>query len=394
MQRSPSRGRTRSQSRNANGSVDQTIDDVARGSGSTTGGSQTASPSNGGVDQAQLQAALAQVSQQITAAMTACTDQLSLLVSLARGNGSGIDSRSGSGGQAAPPPPAPINGPQSSTSSVAGPSSVASGVPIREPPTWSHKPIIARFNGRDSSIQVEAWLKLFDVAFGSQTNTEKVQSLIRHLDGEAITWFSEEVTDDLNTLSWSAIKDLMIQRFGDKLVRPIVAAQSRFMNREDTIKGYYEEKMRLLRRVPGLQPLDQVAMLTAGTPNIYKTSLMSARIKTPADWLELALELETVFKFKKPPPRSDGPQVPIRGSRPATGEPVFAYKAAPAKGNDKKKKPSKPCKYCMDAGVTSYHWHSECERRTTTLQAEQEETVHESLAATTAPGNGSSGRVH
>lgn len=271
----------------------------------------------------------------------------------------------------------------------------------RAPPrSVTSKPVIARFNGRDPQIQVESWLKLFDVAFNDYNDEEKVQTLIRHLDGEAITWFSEEIADYTEEMSWREIKYRMAQRFAEKLVRPIVAAQSRFMNRMDTINSYYSDKMRLLRRVPGLEDLDQVALLTAGVPAIYKTSLMSARVRAPSDWLELALELETVFKYKKPAPRTaDKQQTDNHSHRIATRDPQVTFNAT-AQKDRKKKKPNKPCKYCQEAGVTAYHWHSECERAThvkqtatETMVADSQSADHDSHIALTASGNGGSGRA-
>ena len=376
------RTRSRSQSQRRNDShVDAVINQVATDSAAAGGGSQTSSVQGNNGSQAsnlnleQLEAIISITTRQVTASVMESLGAL------------------GIGGRAAPSRPQPPPGPRSSSSQVSG-----LGVANPEPRFMANKPQIARFNGKDTAMQVDSWLRLFEVAFVGATEQEKVQLLIRHLDGEAITWFSEDVAETLDSLTWADIKQLMSQRFGEKLVRPIVAAQSRFMNRTDTIQSYYEDKMRLLRRIPGLTPIDQAAMLTAGMPFVYKTSLMSARITSPADWLELSLQLETVYKYKKPPPRGpDGQAVETHGSRPANREPAMAYQASGAKIQDKKKKPdkrpSKPCRFCLEANVTAYHWHSECDRRSTVHQAAEAEAADADVAFT-ASGNANGGRAH
>ena len=136
-------------------------------------------------------------------------------------------------------------------------------------------------------------------------------------------------------------------------------------------------------------------MLTAGMPIVYKTSLMSARVRTPQDWLEIAMELETVFKYKKPPPRGPDSQ---DAPRPANRDPVFAFNATAAKTVDKrgqrdKKRPSKPCRFCQEANVTAFHWHSECDRRPAANHAEVDDADREPAVAFTASGNEMRGRV-
>ena len=366
MSRVASRSRTRAQAEAAD-TVNDTINTVATEGGSTDRGSQAANPaSSGGIDMAAISAAIA---EQVSAAVLRATTQAFAQLQAQTANTTAA----------------------STTSDDTSGRSGAERSAVREPRPTSHKPVIARFNGKDPAIQVDSWIRLFEVAFADYNEKEMVQALIRHLDGEAITWFSDEITDKLHQLSWPDITDCMRQRFGDRMTRPIVAAQSRFMNRADTIKGYYDDKMRMLRRIPGLGPLDQVAMLTAGMPIIYKTSLMSARMTTPNDWLELALDLETVYKYKKPPPRGSDPATD--GPRPANREPVFAFNATSTKQVDKrgKKKPSKPCKFCLEANVTAFHWHSECDRRPAVNHAEGEEDS-EPHTAFTASGNAIRGR--
>ena len=112
----------------------------------------------------------------------------------------------------------------------------------------------------------------------------------------------------------------------------------------------------------GLPEEDMSALLTSGMPNIYKSSLISAKIKNPQEWLSVALELEVLFRIKKPPPRfSEGDsRSATHGPGSATGGSSGSISCYNSKGE---RKPTKPCRHCQALGKTELHWHSECPNR-------------------------------
>lgn len=238
--------------------------------------------------------------------------------------------------------------------------------------------IIPRFSGNGSTIKISNWLKAFEVVTITLDDNRRIQKLIQYLDGDAFDWFVEEVIGDIDSLTWQECKEKLIERFGEPITRPIIAAQQRFLKRDESVQSYFNDKMRLLRMV-GLKDADMVAMLTEGTPFHYKQQLIVANITTPVKWLSIALQLEEAnrsFRARK------------AWQQPAT----VAYTNSENQQNNKKKpqkRPPRPCKYCKDQGFTEWHWHNECPRRQTSSQqtttSEAEPTATFSAHSTQIP---------
>jgi hypothetical protein len=83
----------------------------------------------------------------------------------------------------------------------------------------------------------------------------------------------------------------MITRFTTFTVRPLIAAQNRRLQRNETVQDYYKDKVRLLRKV-GLSDIDIASQLTQGMPEHYQSILIGSRVKNPNEWLEIATTLE------------------------------------------------------------------------------------------------------
>lgn len=281
-------------------------------------------------------------------------------------------------------------------SSVSDGNVVDPGLMGNGPRSDSHhgRPLIARFSGSDQGVRIEAWISLYEVVMSGKTDAEKVKLLLYYLDSDAITWFSEDIAPRLDSHPWNDVKSAMIARFGQKVVRPIIAAQSRYLQRTETIKQYYDEKMRLLRQT-GLEEIDMAAMLTSGMPGFFKSSLVSAQIRAPQQWLAVALELESAFKVRKPMTTGFGarPEGPYPGSQTQGQRPPMqaTYLSSAEQKSKEKKKPTKPCKYCKNLGKTLFHWHAECENNTS-RQTNRNEVDAETYSAS-ASGNEASGQA-
>jgi hypothetical protein len=148
----------------------------------------------------------------------------------------------------------------------------------------------------------------------------------------------------------------MITRFTTFTVRPLIAAQNRRLQRNETVQDYYKDKVRLLRKV-GLSDIDIASQLTQGMPEHYQNILIGSRVNNPNEWLEIATTLEA----NRNRPAPDRTQVTNYSK--GRNEDNKEHKDNKFSKNTSKK-PWKPCKFCEPFGEKLYHWHSECPRRT------------------------------
>jgi hypothetical protein len=158
---------------------------------------------------------------------------------------------------------------------------------------------LPRFTGKKNSIKVFEWIRLYEND-DCHMEDQKVKKLMKHLDGtDALTWYAQEIAQFSDSITWSDCKQRMLEHFGANNLRPIVAAFHIKFKENDTIKTYFNEKSSLLDQT-NLLDVDKVAMLTDGMPNHYQPSLSPSQIKSPAQWLKHALNLEETFKLKIP----------------------------------------------------------------------------------------------
>jgi hypothetical protein len=158
---------------------------------------------------------------------------------------------------------------------------------------------LPRFTGKKNSIKVFEWIRLYEND-DCHIEDQKVKKLMKHLDGtDALTWYAQEIAQFSDTITWPDCKQRMLEHFGANNLRPIVAAFHRKFTENDNIKTYFNEKHSLLDQT-NLLDIDKVAILTDGMPTHYQPSLSPSQIKSPAQWLKHALNLEETFKLKIP----------------------------------------------------------------------------------------------
>ena len=291
--------------------------------------------------------------------------------------------------------PLPPNGPPSQATSFSVPPQQAPrGLLVQppaadnyRPPTSNHKALITRFSGKDRNVRVSAWLSLYEVATFDYAPRDRVYLLCRYLSDDAMDWYSDSVIPRLSTISWEEVKQSMEIRFPHTAVRPILAAQERYLRKDEEVEDYHKEKLRFLRQTP-LDELDMVALLTKGMPSSYKPNLISAQPQTTEQWLQIALALQTDIRrqLQKTNNRQQRPQ----GATSRSGFPTV-NKLESTHGK-KEKIPDKPCKYCKEEGREEFHWHSKCPIRppiTRSATIIGENSVNTMVALTglpTAPG--------
>ena len=193
--------------------------------------------------------------------------------------------------QASPTPEE--NDPQTSNATVGSTTSTQTNGGFETPQVHSDRILIARFRKETDGVRINAWLNLFElVTINSRDDQSRIMTLMRYVEGEALTWFGDEIAPHASFLSWPEVKRRMIARFGQIIVRPLIAAHKRFLQATENVQKYYEEKMDLMRQTTMTQ-LDMIASLTEGMPFQYHNHLIACGPNSVGEWLSKALQFET-----------------------------------------------------------------------------------------------------
>lgn len=238
------------------------------------------------------------------------------------------------------PPQPPVPGIQHAAGQI------PNGAPVINPPAQFYRLPIARFKNAKESARINAWLNLFEQITEGNNDFNRIRSLMLYVEGEAQTWYGDEVSPHAGELTWVQVRQRMVDRFGFN-VRPLIAIQKRFLQKTETVQQYYDEKMDLIRQT-NLIEADRIAVLTEGMPYSYQTHLIASGVLTTSAWLSCALQLESSLSR-----RNNSQYRPI----PQAAACDMGDRASSAKD---KKKPHTPCNFCKKLGKELFHWHSEC----------------------------------
>lgn len=238
------------------------------------------------------------------------------------------------------------------------------------------KPQLQRFSGMKSQIKVSSWLSLFEVAAKTLKITDdpgKIGLLMEYLEGEALQWYADELAPNMETLTWTTANDRMKNRFGERTIDPVLAAQRRrFTPKVDSVQSYFEDKMFHLRKTKLEEP-SMAELLTDGMPHYFRTPLIAANVSNTSDWLNRAVRLESSFSTRTPFQES------IQGPRQVS---VNMVDKRPNKPN---KPPPGPCKICSKLGKTNeLHWHSDCPNKKPKQQQSHSDGPTATMEALTA----------
>ena len=233
-------------------------------------------------------------------------------------------------------------------------------------PAFMHRKhsAFAKFSGTNTNIRCRTWLNLYEASTYNLTDQQRIAGLITSLDEDALEWFGTEIAQHISHYPWSRVRELMTQRFEERVVMPIVAAQDLKLAWGTTVQSYYNQKMRLLRQSSASEA-EMAALLTRGMPNSYLTTLIGARLTNPQDWLSVALQIEASLAQQRKPRQPDNRQSEFL--RPQQTQPkVFTSSTSSAdsdKGKKKSKEPPGPCRHCTALGLTEMHWNKHCPNR-------------------------------
>ncbi|UYV82059.1 K02A2.6-like [Cordylochernes scorpioides] len=150
---------------------------------------------------------------------------------------------------------------------------------------------LEKFGGDKGSIRPESWLKLYELETSKLDEVDRINNLIYYLSKDALEWFADEILSNASIKKWDTVKHKLIQRFGYKVESPIVAASKRRLKKEETVKDYFRDKIRLLNQ-KSLNNVEKLKMLTDGLPLDWKNYLVTAQPKDPSHWMQIAMEIE------------------------------------------------------------------------------------------------------
>ena len=119
------------------------------------------------------------------------------------------------------------------------------------------------------------------------------------LNDDALNWFASDIAPKLNDIKWPNVREQFIARFGPAIANPLVESQHRRLKATETVQQYYDDKLRVLRRVTLTEP-DVVAQLTEGMPPQYRGYLLCANPQTAVSWLAVTLQLESTIRRSQP----------------------------------------------------------------------------------------------
>lgn len=186
------------------------------------------------------------------------------------------------------------------------------------------------------------WINIYELLTCGMSDQQKITGLARNLEGEALQWFGEDVLVNMQSLTWAECRSQMLARFGEAVSSPLLEATKRVHNGSEPIAEYHRDKLAKLR-LARAQDLDIVGMLTDGLPEKYKCLLITSQVRTPLEWLSVALQLEHNFAQED------------NDTTAATASPFIASTTTT-------RIPSRPCKFCKEKFQRDeYHWHSDCE---------------------------------
>lgn len=117
----------------------------------------------------------------------------------------------------------------------------------------------------------------------------------------------------------------------------------------EEVRTYAQEKMRLLQ-LAEIPLKTALALLTAGMPVPYRTTLYTANPETFDEWLRIALTIENTGKELRFRSREHRETINIAHLSDWVGERRM-------NGNEGSQRPTNPCKFCKRRGISAYHWH-------------------------------------
>ena len=229
---------------------------------------------------------------------------------------------------------------------------------------------LEHFTGKNT-IEAKHWLNLFEVICVEQQltdNKDKVVKLMSYLKDDALAFFAQKIAPSVATITWANTRALIEKRFRTAEVSSIVHANHRRLHKNETIKEYFDEKMKHLDKTSLTDP-EKCDLLTDGVSEAIQSYLIPTIITTTEDWLQRSIRAEMSVNrtsgYSKPSSRKDSQYKPQYKPQ---FKPQFKSQFKPKPQNAYHKDPYQQysednprlCKICRNLGYEEYHWHRNC----------------------------------
>jgi hypothetical protein len=214
---------------------------------------------------------------------------------------------------------------------------------------------IPKFSGKnDSDFKVEAFIAIFERSVRNGfTDDQKVDKCMEFLIEDAANFYGTEILT-IPDITWNVVKQRFFDRYSRTDPNPMVSAYRRRLQPNESIRDYYDDKVKLFKRMPvPPQESDIAAALTDGLPFKYKTSFHGRRFTSTMDWLMTAQDAESDYKRAEVIDKN-------KHLKPQHNKPNHIPRVHNAIDLKTSRPCPFPCRYCKALGQTVNHWHNEC----------------------------------
>lgn len=199
-----------------------------------------------------------------------------------------------------------------------------------------------KFDGENTDVRIQTWIKLYELHTEGSTDKDRINKLMFVLLGKALEWFGSDIAGHPTIKLWETVKVKMIKRFGCQKGNALIQAQKIRLRRDQSVEEYYREKIYYLKQTK-LSEEDIICQLTEGLPVNWQISFASQKFADTTDWIEAVTNLEQIHSSVRRSQQQHKKETPTNSCAAAS-----------------EKKPSKPCRFCLNKNKTAYHRHSEC----------------------------------
>ena len=208
-------------------------------------------------------------------------------------------------------------------------------------------PKIPKFKGRDDGLEIDAFVAIFERVFKSLSDDNKLIKVVEFLESEPANYFGTEIIPD-PLATWATAKDKLHKRYGHSELPPMIAASRRYLQRNESVKEYYDDKCKILRRAYLTEP-HMADMLTNGLPPIWRSLFYGKRFTSLADWLQMVQNIEADQKHDN------------RNKQRLSHVMTTETKTDTSSRNSGR--PVPPCQICKRIHIKANHWHRDCPNR-------------------------------
>lgn len=202
---------------------------------------------------------------------------------------------------------------------------------------------LERYTGLGTKTLPASWMRSYEAmsSLHNWSDHHKLTMLRFYLADEAVTWFDNQITQGMGTLSWSEIKDRFERYFSqDKVVTPKMVLTKEWDPKTTTFYEHYKEMLRLFE-ISGLQDSWRVKVLKTSLPPYYVRMCSIVETADADEWYQRAASI--ISSLPKYEAKTGG------RSQLKTMAPIPDIKAlarrAPIDKHDKTEDPSK-CLFC------------------------------------------------